>query len=103
MLRTVRDIQVLEQCEVHPIRTEFAELLGEGAFGKVHKARLKDGLDFFKSNEEFVHNTWRQKIVAVKELHGEYDSFYDIYLSYQLNMTIMKRIFNIKNSSYFER
>ena len=71
LFRTVKDIQALEQCEIHPIRTEFVHELGEGAFGKVHKANLKDGLDFLKSNEELVGKTRRQKIVAVKELHGE--------------------------------
>ncbi|CAH3046336.1 unnamed protein product [Pocillopora meandrina] len=44
--RTVKDVHVLEQCEIHPLRTEFVEDLGEGAFGKVHKATLKNGLDF---------------------------------------------------------
>ncbi|KAJ7385105.1 hypothetical protein OS493_017473 [Desmophyllum pertusum] len=68
-VRTVKDIKVLEQCEIHPIRTEFVEELGEGAFGRVHKATLKDGLNFFKSNQDFVGKTRRQKIVAVKELH----------------------------------
>ena len=62
---------MLEQCEIHPTRTEFVEKLGEGAFGRVHKATLNDGLNFFKSNQDFVSKTRRQKIVAVKELHGE--------------------------------
>ena len=66
---------MLEQCEIHPIRTEFIKALGEGAFGKVHKATLKNALDFFKSSEDLVGKARWQKIVAVKELHGEYDSF----------------------------
>ena len=64
---------MLEQCEIHPTRTEFVEELGEGAFGRVHKATLMDGLNFFKSNQDFVSRARRQKIVAVKELHGECD------------------------------
>ena len=66
---------MLEQCEIHPIRTEFVEELGEGAFGRVHKATLKDGLNFFKSNQDFVGKARRQKIVAVKELLGECEQF----------------------------
>lgn len=71
----------MEQCEIHPIRTEFVEVLGKGAFGKVHKATLTNGLDFFKTNKEFVGKARREKIVAVKELHGEYDSFYLMHVS----------------------
>ncbi|KAL9972466.1 hypothetical protein ACROYT_G018772 [Oculina patagonica] len=68
--RTINDIQVLEQCEIHPIRTEFIEELGEGAFGKVHKATWKDGFEFFKSKIDFACKTkQQQKTVAVKELH----------------------------------
>lgn len=62
---------MLEYCEIHPTRTEFIAGLGEGAFGKVHKAKLKDGLDFFTSTECFVSGNG-QKIVAVKELHGKH-------------------------------
>ncbi|XP_078372013.1 uncharacterized protein LOC144655597 [Oculina patagonica] len=67
--RTIDDIQVLEHCEIHPIRTEFVEELGEGAFGRVHKANLKDGFEFFKSKIVFAAKTKQQKTVAVKELH----------------------------------
>ncbi|XP_078371996.1 uncharacterized protein LOC144655586 [Oculina patagonica] len=67
--RTAKDIQPLEKCEIHPIRTEFVEELGEGAFGKVHKATLKDGFEFFQNNIGFVGKTKQKKIVAVKELH----------------------------------
>ena len=76
LFRTIDDIQVLEQCEIHPIRTEFAEELGEGAFGKVHKATLKNGFEFFESKIHFSGRTKDQKTVAVKELHGKYDRKY---------------------------
>jgi len=69
----VKDIQVLDPCEIPPIRTEFIEALGQGAFGKVHKAKLKDGLEYFKVEHVWVNTTTeKQKIVAVKELYGEF-------------------------------
>ena len=67
--RTAKDIQVLDHCEIPPFRTEFIEVLGQGSFGKVHKAKLKDGLEYFA----VVNVTKRQTIVAVKELHGEFE------------------------------
>ena len=70
----------MELCEIHPIRTEFLEALGEGAFGKVHKARLHDSLDFFASNEGFCGRNRQSTKVAVKELHG---------MSYQRNYVIL--------------
>ena len=70
--RTAEDIQVLDHCEIPPIRTEFIEPLGQGAFGKVHKAKLKDGLKYFAIEQDLANTPKRrQKIVAVKELHGE--------------------------------
>ena len=63
----------MEQCEIHPLRTEFVEDLGEGAFGKVHKATLKNGLDYLKNGDDFIGKAKREMIVAVKELHGEYE------------------------------
>jgi len=63
----------LDHCEIPPIRTEFVEELGQGAFGKVNKVKLKDGLEYFnKFNQKWVNTTRKQKIVAVKELHGEW-------------------------------
>lgn len=62
---------MLEHCEIHPIRTEFVADLGEGAFGRVHKAKLKEGLDFFTNTNGLVSGNGQQKIVAVKELHGK--------------------------------
>ena len=70
--RTTRDIQVLEGCEIPPIRTEFLELLGEGAFGKVHKATLKDGMAYFEDERGCASRPRKQKIIAVKELFGEF-------------------------------
>jgi len=65
----------LDHCEIPPIRTEFVEELGQGAFGKVKKVKLKDGLEYFnKFNQNWVNTTRKQEIVAVKELHGECDS-----------------------------
>lgn len=61
----------MDHCEIPPIRTEFIEELGEGAFGKVHKAKLKDGMEFFETEQDRVFKTKRKEnIVAVKELHG---------------------------------
>ena len=61
--------------EIPPVRTEFVEELGQGAFGKVHKAKLKDGLDYFKIEEAPVNKSKKQEIVAVKELHGKWKLF----------------------------
>ena len=68
-----KKIQVLDHCETPPIRTEFIELLGQGAFQTIHKAKLKDGLEYFAVEEDWVYASKRQKIVAVKELHGGFN------------------------------
>ena len=70
--RTAKDIQVLDGCEIPPIRTEFLELLGEGAFGKVHKATLKDGMAYFEDKRDWPSRPRKKKIIAVKELFGEF-------------------------------
>ena len=70
--RNTRDIQVLEGCEIPPIRTEFLELLGEGAFGKVHKATLKDAMAYFEDERGRAIRPRKQKIIAVKELFGKF-------------------------------
>ena len=74
--RTAKDIQVLDYREIPPIRTEYIDVLGQGAFGKVHRAKLKDGLEYFLIGRgwENIHAR-RQKIVAVKELHGKCEQF----------------------------
>ena len=72
--RIKKSVQVLDHCEIPPIRTEFVEELGQGAFGKVHKAKLKDGLEYFRVEEVSVYTrTGKQKTVAVKELHGRFE------------------------------
>lgn len=71
IFRTVKDIEVLDSCEITPVRTEFVEALGQGAFGKVHKAKLKDGLEYFNIEQNRVNTIKKQNIVAVKELFGE--------------------------------
>ena len=62
----------MEGCEIPPIRAEFLELLGEGAFGKVHKATLKDGMEYFEDERDWASRSRKQKIIAVKELFGEF-------------------------------
>ncbi|CAH3141391.1 unnamed protein product [Porites evermanni] len=66
--RTAKDIQVLDGYEIPPIRTEFLELVGEGAFGKVHKATLEDGMAYFEDDRDWSSRPRKQKIIAVKEL-----------------------------------
>ncbi|CAH3171312.1 unnamed protein product [Porites evermanni] len=62
--RTAKDIQVLDHCEISPMRTEFIENLGQGAFSKVRKAKLKDGLKYFD-----LEKTSRSEMtVAIKQL-----------------------------------
>ena len=69
--RTARDIQHLDASEIPPIRTECIEELGQGVFGKVKKAKLKDGLQYFVKAQDWANLKRKEKIVAVKELHGE--------------------------------
>ena len=65
--RTAKDIQVLDHCEISPMRTEFVENLGQGAFSKVQKAKLKDGLEYFD-----LEKTNRSEMtVAIKQLRGK--------------------------------
>ena len=66
----------MDGCEIPPIRTEFLELLGEGAFGKVHKATLKDGMAYFEDERDWPSRPRKQKIIAVKELFGEFETFH---------------------------
>ena len=46
--------------------------MGEGAFGKVHKATLKDGMAYFEDDRDWPSRPRKQKIIAVKELFGEF-------------------------------
>ena len=69
--RTAKDIKPLNSCEIPPARIEKLEEVGQGAFGKVHKAKLIDGLEFFNKNtKDWCEKNFKYKIVAVKELHG---------------------------------
>ena len=75
--RTAKDIKPLNSCEIPPARIEKLEEVGQGAFGKVHKAKLIDGLEFFNKNtKDCCEKNFKYKIVAVKELHGGYESVY---------------------------
>ena len=75
----------MDGCEIPPIRTEFLELVGEGAFGKVHKATLKDGMEYFEDERDWPSRFRKQKIVAVKELFGEF-KFEDSVFSLRVAM-----------------
>ncbi|XP_068727464.1 uncharacterized protein [Montipora capricornis] len=67
---TAKDIKPLNSCEIPPARIEKLEEVGQGAFGKVHKAKLIDGLEFFNKNtKDWCEKNFKYKIVAVKELH----------------------------------
>ncbi|XP_068691270.1 uncharacterized protein [Montipora foliosa] len=67
---TTKDIKPLNSCEIPPERIELLEEVGQGAFGKVHKAKLIDGLEFFNKNtKDCCEKNFKYKIVAVKELH----------------------------------
>ncbi|XP_068676793.1 uncharacterized protein [Montipora foliosa] len=67
---TAKDIKPLNSCEIPPERIELLEEVGQGAFGKVHKAKLIDGLEFFNKNKkDCSEKNFKYKIVAVKELH----------------------------------
>ncbi|XP_068727472.1 tyrosine-protein kinase receptor torso-like isoform X2 [Montipora capricornis] len=67
---TAKDIKPLNSCEIPPKRIESLEEVGQGAFGKVHKAKLIDGLEFFNKNtKDWCEKNFKYKIVAVKELH----------------------------------
>ena len=65
--RTVKDIQVLDHCEISPMRTKFVENLGQGAFSKVQKAKLKDGLEYF----DLEKSSRSEMTVAIKKLRGK--------------------------------
>ncbi|XP_068676800.1 uncharacterized protein [Montipora foliosa] len=67
---TAKDIKPLNSFEIPPERIELLEEVGQGAFGKVHKAKLIDGLEFFNKNtKDWCEKNFKYKIVAVKELH----------------------------------
>ena len=87
--RTAKDIKPLNSCEIPPERIESLEELGQGAFGKVHKAKLIDGLEFFNKNtKDWCEKNFKYKIVAVKELYGGYESGYSLYGSHTEVITL---------------
>ena len=89
--RTAKDIKPLNSCEIPPERIELLEEVGQGAFGKVHKAKLIDGLEFFiKNTKDACEKNFKYKIVAVKELHGgyNYESVYSLYGSHTEVITL---------------
>ena len=89
VFRTAKDIKPLNSCEIPPERIESLEEVGQGAFGKVHKAKLIDGLEFFNKNtKDWCEKNFKYKIVAVKELHGEYESVYSLYGSHTQVITL---------------
>lgn len=96
--RTAKDIQVLEYHEIHPKRTAFVTALGEGAFGKVHLATYKAGLEYFKDNQESSRQI-RKQFVAIKELHGKPFTmllllfFVCLFLSFLLLLLLLPRPF----------
>ena len=49
------------------MRTEFIEYLGQGAFSKVQKAKLKDGLEYF----DLEKASRSEMTVAIKQLRGK--------------------------------
>ena len=67
LFRTAKDIQVLDHYEISPMRTEFIEYLGQGAFSKVQKAKLKDGLEYF----DLEKASRSEMTVAIKQLRGK--------------------------------
>ena len=71
--RSNYDIVPLLQKEIPPQRVTIMEELGRGAFGKVHRAILKEIPKvevFFKPKEERVHFN-EGRVVAVKLLNGK--------------------------------
>ena len=87
--RTAKDIKPLNSCEIPLERIQLLEEVGQGAFGKVHKAKLIDELEFFnKNNKDCCEKNFKYKIVAVKELHGGYESVYSLYGSYTEVITL---------------
>ena len=72
----------MDHCEIPPTRTESIEDLGQGAFGRVRKAILKDGLGYF----DLAQTARGHKIVAIKELYGEGEIFeLHLYLAWYIS------------------
>ena len=68
--RTAKNIKPLNSCEIPPERIESLEEVGQGAFGKVHKAKLIDGLEFFNKNtKDWCEKNFKYKIRERLEIH----------------------------------
>ena len=75
----------MDASEIPPIRTEFIEELGQGAFGKVNKSKLTDGLDYFPGRKGLDKSKQKVQFVAVKELHGECHCFFGVFVAVRLS------------------
>ena len=88
------DIVLLLLKEIPPERVTIMEELGRGAFGKVHKAILKEMPRvevFFKPKEEREDHIKEGRVVAVKLLHGK-ESLHDIFA-----ISVMRAFWRIRN------
>ena len=66
------DIYVLDEWDILSQRIQLLEELGEGAFGKVHRAILTEKTSIQGPTAQSNRKSKRQKIVAVKTMHGTY-------------------------------
>ena len=76
--RSKSDITPLQNLEVWPEQVTLLEELGRGAFGKVHKAVLRDspGVEVFDSNIRGTRVQFKEgRTIAVKVLSGKTLSF----------------------------
>jgi len=72
--RSKSDITPLENLEVWPEQVTLLEELGRGAFGKVHKAVLRDspGIEVFEGNIRGARVQFKEgRTIAVKVLSGK--------------------------------
>ena len=76
--RSKSDITPLQNLEVWPEQVTLLEELGRGAFGKVHKAVLRDspGVEVFDCNIRGTRVQFKEgRTIAVKVLSGNYILF----------------------------
>ena len=62
------EIHVLDEWEILPQRIQLLEELGEGAFGKVHRAILDEATSI--QGPVTQRQKQKERIVAVKIMHG---------------------------------